>query len=251
MNTIIIDDNPNAQEFLEDLLKMYCQELTIVGKADNIFEGKQLIENLSPELVFLDVEMPKGTGFDLLQQLDTIDFNVIFTTAHEKYALRAIKYSALDYLLKPIEVNELLAAVKKAQTRDEQQLSQLKVNNLLQNLGKNAAQTQKLMLRDKYGMQITAIQEIIHLEADDCYTKFFIQDQEPVIVSKSLKEYELLLPKDQFFRCHKSHLINLEYLLRYDKKEDNILILRNGNQVPVSRRKLEVLIKKLENNKGF
>jgi len=248
MNTIIIDDNPNAQEFLEDLLKIYCKDLTLVGKADDVLTGKKLIETFKPELVFLDVEMPNGTGFDLLQQLDEIGFKVIFTTAHEKYALKAIKYSALDYLLKPIDALELVEAVKKAQTRDKPQLSQLKINNLLQNLDKSSAQTQKILLRDKYGMQVTTIQEIIHLEADDCYTKFFIQNQEPIVVSKPLKEYEALLPKAQFFRCHKSHLVNLDYLLRYDKKDDNILILRNGNRVPVSRRKLEVLIHKLENN---
>lgn len=247
MNTIIIDDNPNAQEFLEDLLKLYCQDLKLLGIANNIREGQQLIKELEPELVFLDVEMPNGTGFDLLQQLGDINFKVIFTTAHEKYAIKAIKYSALDYLLKPIDHNELIDAVKKAQTIDEQQSSQFKINNLLQNLGQNSAQAQKLILRDKYGMQVTTVQEIIHLEADDCYTKFFIRDQEPVIVSKSLKEYEAILPKEQFFRCHKSHLVNLDYLLRYDKKEDNILILKNGNQVPVSRRKLEFLIDRLEN----
>lgn len=248
IHTIIIDDNPDAQEILEDLLKAHCQEVTLVGKADNIFEGKKLIKALNPNLVFLDVEMPNGTGFDLLQQLENIDFKVIFTTAHEKYALKAIKYSALDYLLKPIEVNELIAAVIKAQKREETQLAQLKIHNLLQNLSKSSAQNQKIVLKDKYGMQVTTIQEIIHLEADDCYTRFFIQNQDPVMVSRPLKEYESLLPKELFFRCHKSHLINLDYLLRYDKKEDNIIILKNGNRVPVSRRKIEPLLHKLENH---
>lgn len=248
MNTIIIDDNPSAQQFLADLLQIHCKEVVLLGKAYNIVEGKKLIQLLHPELVFLDVEMPKGTGLELLQQLEQVNFKVIFTTAHEKYALKAIKYSALDYLLKPIDPSELITAVNKAQAKDEQQLSKVKMNNLRKNLGENSAKNQRIILKDKYGMQITTVQEIIHLEADDYYTKFFIQDQTPVVVSKPLKEYEAILPKDQFFRCHKSHLVNLDYVMRYDKKDDNVLILKNGNLVPVSRRRLESLMNRLENH---
>lgn len=243
---IIIDDNPNAQEFLAELLKTYCRDLTVLGKANDIFEGKKLIKELHPDLVFLDVEMPNGTGFDLLQQLEEINFKVIFTTAHEKYALKAIKYSALDYLLKPIDSNDLIEAIKKAQAENEQDFSKLKIKTLLQNLENSPVQTQKIMLKDKYGMQITPIQDIIHLEADNNYTRFFIKNQDSILVSKSLKEYEMILPKNHFFRCHKSHLVNLDYLVRYDKKDDDILILKNGNKVPVSRRKLEVLMDRLE-----
>lgn len=246
MNTLIIDDNPNAQEFLEELLKIYCKNITLIGKANDIFEGRKLIEALNPELVFLDVEMPNGTGFELLQKLDNINFKVIFTTAHEKYALKAIKYSALDYLLKPIDSNDLVEAVEKAQTENTEDFSQLKIKTLLMNLEGSSDKIQKIMLKDKYGIQVTAIQDIIHLEADNNYTKFFIYNQNPVLVSKSLKEYELLLPKNQFFRSHKSHLVNLDYLVRYDKKDEDILILKNGNKVPVSRRKLEVLMEKIK-----
>ena len=245
MNTLIIDDNPNAQEFLEELLKVYCKDLQLLGKANNIIEGEQLIKTLQPELVFLDVEMPQGTGFELLQKLGNANFKVIFTTAHEKYALKAIKYSALDYLLKPIDANELVEAVNKAKEEKLTEVSQLQIKTLLKNLDAPPAHTQKIILRDKYGMQITAIQDIIHLEADNNYTKFFIQNQAPILVSKSLKEYEQLLPKEQFFRCHKSHLVNLEHLLRYDKKDDDILIMKNGNKVPISRRKLDILIRKM------
>jgi len=245
MNTLIIDDNPNAQEFLEELLKIYCKDLQLLGKANNIVEGEKLIKTLQPELVFLDVEMPQGTGFELLQKLGNTNFKVIFTTAHEKYALKAIKYSALDYLLKPIDANELVEAVNKAKEEKLTEVSQLQIKTLLKNLDAPPAHTQKIILRDKYGMQITAIQDIIHLEADNNYTKFFIQNQAPILVSKSLKEYEQLLPKEQFFRCHKSHLVNLEHLLRYDKKDDDILIMKNGNKVPISRRKLDILIRKM------
>lgn len=245
MKIIIIDDNQQALEFLLELLKIYCPDLTLAGKASNIQEGKALIESVQPELVFLDVEMPTGSGFDLLEQLQSINFKVIFTTAHEKYALKAIRFSALDYLLKPINSEELIAAVNKARLDKQKEVNQLQINTLLQNLQNPPPQDQKILIKDKYGMQITLIKDIIRLEADGNYTKFFIQNQKTLMVSKPLKEYEAMLPFEQFFRCHKSHLINLAYILRYDKREEEVIILSDGSKVPVSRRKLEALMQKM------
>ncbi|OJJ14369.1 hypothetical protein BKI52_43610 [marine bacterium AO1-C] len=245
MKTLIIDDNEHAQESLEELLQAYCPQLTLTGKAANIQEGKALIEQASPELVFLDVEMPTGTGFDLLHQLSTIDFKVIFTTAHEKYALKAIKFSALDYLLKPIDAQELVEAVEKAQQGTSENALEFKMETLFQNLA-NGQTDQKILLRDKYGFQVTPVKDIIRLEADRNYTYFYIKDQKPILVSKSLKDYEKLLPAEQFFRCHKSHLVNLNYLLRYDRKDDDLLIFQDGSKVPISRRKLEILLEKVK-----
>lgn len=253
MKTIIVDDNQQARNFLRTLIQQFCPELELLGSASNIQEGRFLIEQVHPELVFLDVEMPNGTGFDLLQQLPQVDFKVIFTTAHEKYALQAIKCSALDYLLKPIDIEDLLLAVGKAkeerQQSTEEGTSQLKVQTLLQNLQATSAQgEQKLLLNDKYGMQVTQVKDIIRLKADNNYTHFFIKDQPPLLISKPLKDYESILPSQQFFRCHKSHLINLSYLLRYDKREDEVLILQDGSKVPVSRRKVDVLLEKMKNS---
>lgn len=253
MKTIIVDDNQQARNFLRTLIQQFCPELKLLGSASNIQEGRFLIEQVNPELVFLDVEMPNGTGFDLLQQLPQVDFKVIFTTAHEKYALQAIKCSALDYLLKPIDIEDLLLAVGKAkeerQQSTEEGTSQLKVQTLLQNLQATSAQgEQKLLLNDKYGMQVTQVKDIIRLKADNNYTHFFIKDQPPLLISKPLKDYESILPSQQFFRCHKSHLINLNYLLRYDKREDEVLILQDGSKVPVSRRKVDVLLEKMKNS---
>ncbi len=251
MKTIIVDDNPKAQNFLSEQIQRYCPNLTLLGKANNIQEGKLLIEQIQPELVFLDIEMPTGTGFDLLRQLPATDFKVIFTTAHEKYALKAIKFSALDYLLKPIDLDELLQAVNKAkettQETSGQDLSQLKIQTLLQNLQNPPAEQQKILLNDKYGMQVTLVDDIIHLKADNNYTQFFIKGQSPLLVSKPLKDYEKVLPAQKFFRCHKSHMINLNYLLRYDKREGESLILRDGSQIPISRRKLDVLLERMKN----
>lgn len=245
MKTIIIDDNPSAQESLTELIAAYCPQLQLAGTALNIQQGQKLINQVSPALVFLDVEMPTGTGFHLLQQLAEIDFKVIFTTAHEKYALKAIKFSALDYLLKPIDAQELIEAVNKAEEQDNQPNDwELKMDTLFQNLN-NHQDEQKIMLRDKYGFQITPVKDIIRLEADKNYTYFFIKDQKPLLVSKPIKGYEKLLPPAQFFRCHRSHLVNLHYLLRYDKREGDMLILQDDSKVPISRRKLEVLLEKI------
>lgn len=246
MKTIIIDDNLNAQEFLEELLKFHLPGLTLLGKACNVHEGKQLIASTAPDLVFLDVEMPQGTGFDLLQQIKEINFQVIFTTAYEKYALQAIRFSALDYLLKPIDATELSIALDKARENTQKELSQLKINTLLQNLRQQINTDQKLVLKDKYGMQITTVKDIIRLEADNNYTRFFIQNQSPILVSKSLKDYENILPKHYFFRCHKSHLVNLDYLLRYDKRDEEVLVLSDKSRVPVSRRKIDLLVDKIK-----
>lgn len=247
MKTVIIDDNLNAQEFLEELLKLHFPDLILLGKACDIHEGKKLIASTNPDLVFLDVEMPQGTGFDLLQQIKEINFQVIFTTAHEKYALQAIRFSALDYLLKPIDATELSNAIDKARENTQKELSQLKINTLLQNLGQQINTDQKIVLKDKYGMQITAVKDIVRLEADNNYTRFFIKNQSPILVSKSLKDYESILPKHCFFRCHKSHLVNLDYLLRYDKRDEEILVLSDKSSVPVSRRKVDLLIDKIKN----
>jgi len=247
MKTIIIDDNLSAQELLEGLLQQYCPELTLLGKAVNIQEGEQLIADISPDLVFLDVEMPNGTGFDLLQQLKEVNFKIIFTTAYEKYAIRAIKFSALDFLLKPIDSLELLEAVKRAKESIQKEGVQLKVATLLQNLEQQADADRKIMLRDKYGMQIAAVKDIIRLEAEKNYTKFFILNQAPILVSKPLKDYENLLPKEYFFRCHRSHLVNLNYLLRYDKRDSEVLVLSDHSKIPLSKRKIDLLIDKIKN----
>ncbi len=249
MKTIIIDDNQKSRDFLEGLLLKYCPEISLMGKAFDITEGKHLIEQVKPELVFLDVEMPGGTGFELLKQFSSIDFKVIFTTAHEKYALTAIKFSALDYLLKPIDSRELQQAITKVKASIDREFSQLKIQTLLQNINTTpAAQEQKIVLKDKYGMQVTLLKDVIRLEAENSYTQFFIKDQKPLIISKPLKDYEKILPQEQFFRCHKSHIVNMKYLLRYDKREDEILMMQDGSKVPVSRRKLDVLLEKMNSH---
>lgn len=174
-----------------------------------------------------------------------IHFKIIFITAHEKYALKAIKFSALDYLLKPISPEELIQAVSKAKQEIQKEITGLKVNALLQNLEPHSNNHKQIILKDKYGIQPTNISDIIRLEASGSYTQFFIQNQESIVVSRVLKEYAALLPEEQFFRCHQSHLINLDYLLRYDKRDGDFLILKDGTKVPLAMRKKELLLDKL------
>ncbi|MGB0525325.1 MAG: LytR/AlgR family response regulator transcription factor [Flammeovirgaceae bacterium] len=242
MKTVIIEDNPSAQRLLSNLIEKYCTQLQVTGIASNVEEGLLLIDSTQPDLVFLDVEMPDGTGFELLEKLPQINFKVIFTTAHEKYALQAIKFSALDYLLKPIELAELLDAIKKAEEEVQKDLAEVKIKTLLKNLGIGQEHPKTIILKDKYGLQLTDVADIIRLEAMGSYTKFFIKDQAPILISKVLKEYGGLLPTAQFFRCHQSHIINMDFLLRYDKREGDVLLLKDGSKVPLAVRKRDALL---------
>ncbi len=243
MRAIHIEDNQAARNNLFEIIEEFCPDVDYIGAATNVKEGIQLIHDSYPDLIFLDIEMPDGTGFDVLKKTPDINIQIIFVSSHEKYALRAIKCSALDYILKPIDPEDLQQAVHKAKSEFESHKTQKKVKTLLHNLSEVQKNQEKLVLKDKYGLQIVSITDIIHLEANGSYTKFFINDQDPILVSKGLKDYENILPPDQFFRCHQSHLINLDYLLRFDKREGDYLILKNKNKVPLATRKKERLLK--------
>lgn len=242
MKTIIVEDNPAAQRLLSNLIGKYCKQLELLGIGSTIEEGLLLIDKHQPDLVFLDVEIGDKTSFDLLEQLPQVDFKVIFTTAHEKYALQAIKFSALDYLLKPVDLTELLDAINKAEEEVQKGLAEIKIKTLLNNVGGEQQLPKTIILKDKYGLQLVNVADIIRLEATGSYTKFFIKDQEPLLISKVLKEYVSMLPTSQFFRCHQSHLINLSFLLRYDKREGDVLMLKDGSKVPLAVRKRDAFL---------
>jgi len=246
MNTIIIEDNHLARKFLTELLEEHCPNIHLQGTASNVHDGRKLIGDVKPDLVFLDVEMPQGTGFSLLENIKNIDFQVIFTTAHEKYALQAIKYSALDYLLNPVDLDDLLQAVEKAEEQQPKDVAALKIQTLLQNLDTQPQSIRKLVLKDRYGMQIVKVADIIRLEAEGSYTKFYLNNGKTLTISKSLKEYDNLLPAKDFFRSHQSHLVNTEYLDRYDTRNGDVLQMIDGSEVPISRRKRDMLIGKMQ-----
>jgi len=233
MKTLIIDDEIAAIENLEILLDKYCKEVEIVGTARSAKEGYELINKEDPELVLLDIEMPHGSGFDLLKKFKNPSFSVIFTTAYNQYAIQAIKFSALDYLLKPIDVEELISAISKVEKKNA--IDKERVNLLLENFDSNT--NKRLALPKDGGYSIVKIENIIRCEASDNYTTFHIEDKKPILVSKTLKEFEKLLPKDQFLRVHQSHLINLNKVEEYYKTDGAYVLMEDGSTVSISRRK--------------
>jgi two-component system LytT family response regulator len=246
INPLIIDDEKNSRETLKEMLLRYCK-LAIIGEADGVESGIKAIENLQPNLVFLDIKMNDGSGFDLLKRLKERNFQVIFTTAYDQYAINAIRYSALDYLLKPIDIEELKAAVERAQnklTSNTTSNVEPQMNVLLENTF-NPDRLQKIVLSTSEGMHIIEVNDIIRCEADDYYTHVHIQNRKSIMVSKTLKEIENTLSGNTFIRTHKSHLVNLAFVKTYVKSDGGYVILKNGENVPVSRRKKEVLAQAL------
>lgn len=246
MKAIIIDDKKDPKEVLINLLGKYCSEIEILATAENVAEGIKTIQKYEPQLVFLDVEMPDGTGFDLLEKIGNISFKVIFTTGYEKYAIKAFKFSAVDYLLKPVDVDDLINAVKKAKVEIKNEVLQLKVGTLLSNIQEFSDTLKKIVLRDAESLHIVQVAEIIRLEASDNYSTFYLTENRQILISKSLKEYENLLSQAGFFRCHQSHLINLNAMQRFDKRDGGVLVMNDDSKVPISKRKKEELFALLE-----
>ena len=241
MRTLIIDNEPSIAQGLQTMLKLYCPELELVGKAESMQEGVRLIQASNPALIFLDVELGDGTGFDLLDKIPERNFQIIFITAFDHYALRAIKVSALDFLLKPIDPQELSAAVAKAQKNNNHANIQDQISVLLAEISEQ--KNQKLVLTDADSIYLVETHDIVHIQADGSYSRFFLQDGQEILVSKHLKFYEKLLDGSTFFRVHHAHLVNLTFVKRLDKSEGGFLVLKNDQQIPISSRRRATLIK--------
>ncbi len=235
MKAIIIDDEQKGREILQKLIQDYCQEIEIVALAANSSEAYELIMDHKPHVIFLDIEMPNGNGFSLLDKFETRNFQTIITTAFDDYAIKAIKHKALDYLLKPIDIDELIYAVNTAK-KNHEKTSSLKVSSestFLQKLGL----TSRLALPIKEGIFYLTVSEIIRVESDGGYSTFFSADGKKYMVSKNLKDYEDILPEKEFFRAHKSHLINIKKVKKYIKTDGNFIEMEDGSLVEISRRK--------------
>ncbi|HYG40676.1 MAG TPA: LytTR family DNA-binding domain-containing protein [Cytophagales bacterium] len=244
IRTVIIDDEQGARETLKKLIDLYCPGVQVVAEAEGVEEGLKTIKANDPDLVLLDIKMNDGTGFDLLKRIENPDFKIIFITAFDEFALSAIKFSALDYLLKPVEPEDLISSVHKAEQALEQNILNLKIKTLLHNIEK---ENKKLTVKTAECYHILAINEIIRCEADGNYTHFFLTNRRKISVSITLKEYEELLTQYQFFRLHHSHLINLHQVERFDKRNGGAIIMKDKSLVPVAVRKKERLIQLLEN----
>jgi two-component system LytT family response regulator len=238
MKAIIIDDESSGRKAVRNYISKYATNIEILDEADSVKNGLFSILTHKPDLVFLDIRMPDGTGFDLLEKLPEINFQVIFVTAYEQHAIKAFKYSAVDYLLKPINPDDFIAAVSKVESKNKLQEIEHKVELLIQNNQK----FEKIALPSSSGLKMVAISDIVRCESDNNYTLFHFKDQSQYLASRTLKEYDELLSSDGFYRTHKSHLVNLKYVSEYVKGEGGFVILEDGKSIDVSRRKKEGLI---------
>lgn len=216
----------------------------LVGEADGVRSGMEVIKSTQPDLVFLDIQMQDGSGFKLLDYLDKIDFQIVFTTAFDQFAIRAFKYNALDYLLKPIIPQDLINAVNRAEYIKEQQkyLEGQNIDELIE-AHKKATDSQKITLTTADKIHLIMVNNIIRCESDNYYTRFFFTDAKTLLVSKTLKETEKLLHDFDFMRPHKSHLVNLRYIKGFLKHEGGFILMSDGTEVPVARRKKEMVLK--------
>ena len=243
IRTIIIDDEYNAREFLEKLLTRYFPDkFLILDKCESVDEAIVSIEKCNPELVFLDVQMPNKNGFQLFKELNKIKFEVIFTTAHSEFAIDAIKCSALDYLLKPINYIDLLETIKKYDDKQNKASQEEKLRLLLENIDTGSSEYNRIALPTENGFELLKTNAILYCEADSNYCKIVCLDGRNIVLSKTLKYIEELLPTSIFQRIHKSYLVNLNYITRFNKTNELLVELSNGETLPVSVRKKEEFI---------
>ncbi len=243
MRAIIIDDEADARENLQILLNKYCPDVELAATADSAVNGFEAIRKHQPDLVFLDINMPEATGLEMLEQLGEIEFEIIFVTAYDEYAIKAIKFAALDYLLKPINILELKSAVSKAEKKKEQKTGMEQIRSLAESYGANG---KKIGLSTSEGVIYVYVKEIVRCEASDTYTTFFMKNGEKVMISKSLKEYENMLAGFNFFRVHQSHLINLEFVKKYVKGIGGHVEMMDGSIIGIARRKKDEFLERLE-----
>lgn len=245
MKTIIIDDEPHCVGYLHVLLVQHCPNVEVVATAANGQEGLSAIRQHNPELVFLDIEMPVMNGFQMLKELETIPFQIIFTTAYDRYALRAFKFSALDYLLKPIDPQELKNAVfrsRKAFPIAQEQLSVLK--NQLHH--PTAAFSNKIAVPSQEGFSFLNLQDIVTCEAESNYTKFHLMGGKSLLISRTLGDVEDTLKEKGFFRIHKQFLINLQHIIKYVKGEGGYVVMSNNQLVSIARSRREEFVNLFE-----
>jgi len=240
---------------LQLLLVVFSQRMvkeeTLGGQGqregENVAEGIDIIEKQKPDVVFLDIQMPDGSGFKLLESINEINFDVIFTTAYDQFAIKAIKFSALDYLLKPIFPEDLIKAVKKAEVKKEGQDSRENIDVLLENIKMPLSESPKIVLSTSDKINVVKVKDIVRCESDNYYTFFHFKNGERLLKSKTLKENEELLKDHNFIRPHKSHLVNVLFIESYLKQDGGYIILTDGSKIPVSRRKKEKIIEIISN----
>ncbi len=247
INTIIIDDEENARSNLRLILDEFCPTINVIAEAGSAEEARELIAELNPDLLFLDINMPNEDGFELLDSLDTKDFSVIFVTAHNQFALKALKAGAIDYIEKPIDIEDLQTAVRKIRLDKSAGNVDYGMVRALLNEYRNDSKSDIIAVPTLSGYEIIKVEDIVHLEADESYTKIFLADGKKCTSSMTIAKYEKVLDDNIFFRVHKSHIINTRYHLKeFNRQEGNVAIMDNGMAIPVARRKLSGFVNKIK-----
>lgn len=246
MRAVLIDDEISNLENLRILLEKHCPQITIIATAQSVGDAVDVIEKYVPDLVFLDIQMGDKTGFDVLKLLPTRNFDVVFVTAYDQYGIKAVKFAALDYLLKPIDIEELMNAVKKAEHKFTRQIQNSQLDFLLQQFKKPEPTISKIALPMQSEIRYIALSEIVRCEADNTYTHFFLSSEEKIMISKSLKEYADLLCPNGFLRTHQSHLVNPKYVKSWLKEDGGILLLISGEKIPISKPNKDIVKQALQ-----
>ncbi|MGC4101339.1 LytR/AlgR family response regulator transcription factor [Ferruginibacter sp.] len=237
ISAVIIDDEAGNIVTLSELIKQYCPNVIIKGTAPDPLKGYDLIEETEPDLVFLDIEMPYGNAFDLLDKLEPISFEVIFITAFNNYAVKAFKYAALDYILKPVNIHELKEAVERAAKRLEEKDTNLRINSLLTNLKTGEGTTKRIALPTADGYHFENVDNIMYVQAEGSYTFFYIKDRPKLLVSKNLKEFEEILPPALFCRIHHATIVNINFVKKYFKGRGGYVQMQDDTSFEISSRR--------------
>lgn len=237
IRAIIVDDEPKNRKVLRSLLTQFCPQVVVEHEAGSADEAAVIIQQQKPDILFLDIEMPYGNGFDLLDRLMPVDFEIIFITAFDEYTLKAFKYSALDYLLKPVNIEELQAAVEKASKKIHLKNINQQLSNLLQNIRHAESGISKLAVPSQDGFFFLALADIIRIEAKGNYTNIFSADGQKHVSSRTIKQYEEMMPRRQFFRIHNSHIINLSFIKKYHKGRGGLVEMSDGAMLEVATRR--------------
>ncbi len=249
LTALIVDDEQNSREALKGKLELFCPEIEILGESETVSDAAQKMITQSPDVLFLDINLSGEDGFDLLEELQKSDEKlpeIIFITAHDEFAIKAIKFSASDYLLKPIDAEELVKAVRKVEAKREMDPSP-KLNTLLENIRQASDSPKKIVIPSSDGLHIFKVADIMRCESSSNYTQFFLNTGKTMLASKTLKEFDGMLCDYSFERVHKSHLINMNYVKQYVQSDGGYVIMHDGSRIPVANRKKEQLVKLLRN----
>ncbi len=242
----IIEDEEDILAVTQKIINDYCPFVTICGTASDMNSAKELLMNSKPDVALMDINLPGGTSFDVLKTLPEVNFKLIFLTGFEEYAIQAIKFSAIDYLLKPVNPTELISALHQAYKTVEERNNKLMLNALLQNMGEPLLENKVVVLKTAESIHIVEVKNIVRCESDSSYTTFYLTDGQKILISRPLKEYDELLSTFHFFRVHQSHLVNMKYVKKFDKTDGGFIVMCDGSSVPVSTRKKDALIQSIE-----